>query len=59
MISILLTLFVVGAILWLINLAPIDGTIKRIIHGVVILCVIIWLLQLFVPGVTLFPGRLR
>jgi hypothetical protein len=41
------TLIVVGLLLYLIGLIPMDGTIKQIIRVVVIIAVIIWLLQTF------------
>lgn len=46
-VAIVIVLLVVGFILWIVNQAPIDGTIKNIIYGVVVLGVIIWLLQSF------------
>ena len=45
LISIVAVLILVGAVLYFISTLPIDGTIQRIIYGVVILCVVIWLLQ--------------
>jgi hypothetical protein len=46
--SILISLVVVGVILWLVNAyAPIDKKIKKIINIVVIILLIIWLLRLF------------
>jgi hypothetical protein len=47
LISIIVTLIVIGLLLYLIGLIPMDGTIKQIIRVVVILAVIIWLLQSF------------
>ncbi|HZY73670.1 MAG TPA: Thivi_2564 family membrane protein [Edaphobacter sp.] len=47
LISIIVTLIVVGLLLYLIGLIPMDGTIKQIIRVVVILAVIVWLLQSF------------
>jgi bacteriorhodopsin len=55
MISLVLTLIVVGVLLWLVNTyIPMDGKIKRILNVVVVICVIIWLLYVF--GI-LGPGR--
>ncbi len=46
--SLLITLVVVGVILWLVNnYLPMDGKIKSIINIVVVIAVIIWLLQSF------------
>ncbi len=47
MISILVALIVVGLLLYIVSLLPIDGTIKRIIHAVVIVMVLLWLLSGF------------
>jgi hypothetical protein len=47
LISVIVTLIVVGLLLYLIGLIPMDGTIKQIIRVVVIIAVIIWLLQTF------------
>ena len=41
-------LIVVGVLLWLVNnYIPMDGKIKSILNAVVVICVIIWLLQVF------------
>jgi len=46
--SLLLTLVVVGVLLWLLNTyVPMDGKIKSIINGVVVIVVVVWLLQSF------------
>ncbi|WP_295403940.1 Thivi_2564 family membrane protein [uncultured Thiocystis sp.] len=48
LISLVVTLVVVGVILWLINnYIPMDGNIKKILNVVVILFVILWLLTAF------------
>jgi hypothetical protein len=47
LISIIVTLIVIGLLLYLIGLIPMDGTIKQIIRVVIIIAVIIWLLQSF------------
>jgi hypothetical protein len=47
-ITIVITLIVVGVILWLINrYIPMDGSIKSILNAVVVIGVIIWLLRVF------------
>lgn len=38
-------LIIIGFCLWLVQMLPIDGTIKTIINGIVILFVIVWILQ--------------
>ena len=48
LIGLVLTLVVVGVLLWLINnYVPMDSKIKTIINVVVVLVVVIWLLQAF------------
>jgi hypothetical protein len=48
LISIVLTLVVVGVLLWLVNnYVPMDGKIKSIVNVVVVIVVVIWLLQAF------------
>ena len=48
MISIVVTLIVVGVLLWLVNsYIPMDGKIKRILNAVVVVCVAVWLLYAF------------
>lgn len=44
--TLILTLVVVGVLLWLINTyIPMDGKIKSILNIVIVIAVIIWLLQ--------------
>lgn len=48
LISLVGTLIVIGVLLWLINsFIPMQGTIKRILNAIVVICVVIWLLQVF------------
>lgn len=48
LITIVITLVVVGVLLWLLNqYVPMDAKIKRIINIVVIIFVVIWLLRAF------------
>jgi hypothetical protein len=48
LIHLVITLVVVGLILWLINsYIPMQGTIKRILNAVVVIVVILWLLNVF------------
>jgi len=46
-ISIIVALVVIGLVLYLIDLIPMDGTIKQIIRLIIIICVVVWLLQAF------------
>ncbi len=53
LVTVIITLIVVGLLLWLVNnKLPMDGTIKTIINIVVIIAVIVWLLRVF--GVAAF-----
>lgn len=48
LITLIVTLVVVGLILWLINnYLPMDGKIKKILNVVVVIIVILWLLSVF------------
>lgn len=48
LISLVVTLMIVGILLWVINTyIPLDPKIKQIINVVVIICVVIWLLRVF------------
>jgi hypothetical protein len=47
LISVIVALVVVGLVLYLIDIIPMDGTIKQIIRLIIIIAVIIWLLQVF------------
>jgi len=48
MISLVITLIVVGVLLWLVNTyLPMDGKIKQILNAVVVICVVVWLLSAF------------
>jgi len=46
--SVVVTLIVVGVLLWLVNsYIPMDGKIKQILNGVVVIAVVLWLLYGF------------
>ena len=48
LLTVLIVLIVVGVLLWLVNnYIPMDGKIKSILNAVVVICVVIWLLQVF------------
>jgi len=48
LIGILVFLIVVGLVLYIVQLLPIDATIKRIIYVVVLVVILIYLLQILV-----------
>jgi hypothetical protein len=47
LVQIVVVLIVVGVLLWLVNLIPMQGTIKSILNGVVVVAVVLWLLNIF------------
>ena len=48
MISLVITLIVIGVLLWLVNnYIPMDGKIKQILNIIVVICVLVWLLSAF------------
>ena len=48
LITLVLTLIVVGVLLYLVNnYIPMDGKIKKILNIVVVICVVVWLLYAF------------
>ena len=48
LVSLVISLIVVGVLLWLVNTyIPMDGKIKQILNVVVLICVILWLLSVF------------
>ena len=48
LITIVITLIVVGVLLWLVNTyIPMDGKIKKVLNIVVMVVVVLWLLNVF------------
>jgi hypothetical protein len=48
LINLIVTLIVVGLLLWLVNnYIPMDSKIKSILNVVVVIAVVIWLLRMF------------
>jgi len=48
LVTLVLTLIVIGVLLWLVNrFIPMQGQIKGILNGVVVIAVVIWLLKVF------------
>ncbi len=48
LLNLVITLIVVGVLLWLVNnYIPMDSKIKQILNVVVVIVVIVWLLQVF------------
>lgn len=58
LISLVLTLVVVGVLLWLVNTyIPMDGKIKQILNVVVVIAVVLWLLYAF--GILDHSGEIK
>lgn len=58
LITLVLTLIVVGVLLWLVNrYIPMDAKIKQILNIVVVIVVVLWLLNVF--GVISALGAIR
>ena len=47
LISVIVTLVVIGLLLYLVDLIPMDRAIKQIIRIIVIVGIVVWLLQVF------------
>jgi len=57
LIQIVIVLIVIGVLPWLVNLSPMQGTIKSILNAVVVICVVLWLLNVF--GVLSYLPHIR
>ena len=58
LISLAVTLIVIGVLLWLVNTyIPMDGKIKNILNVVVVICVVVWLSFAF--GILNHSGDIR
>ncbi len=58
LISLVVTLIIIGVLLWLVNTyIPMDGKIKKILNIVVFICVVLWLLSAF--GILNFSGTIQ
>lgn len=58
LIPILVALILVGAAIAIVQLLPIDATIKRIIYIVIVVAVCLWVLSMF-TGYSFGPGYRR
>lgn len=50
MLNILVALIIIGALLYLLRLLPIDATVKRIIQVIAIVILVVWLLRELWPA---------
>jgi hypothetical protein len=47
LVTVVIIIAVVGVLLWVINrFIPMQGTIKGILNGVVVICLVVWLLRI-------------
>jgi hypothetical protein len=48
LVTLVITLAVIGLLLWLVNrFIPMQGQIKGILNGIVVIAVVVWLLKVF------------
>lgn len=55
MISILIVLILLGLLLYVVNLLPIDATIKKIIVAVAVVLIVLWIIEIFLGGGLALP----
>lgn len=57
LVQLVISLVIIGLVLWVVGQLPIDDTIKRIINVVVIVCVVLWLLSVLLgySGGVVYP----
>lgn len=58
LISILVPLFLLGLFLWVLSQFEIDPTVRKVIHIVVVVFLVLWVLQVFL-GYPIGMGNLR
>lgn len=48
LVTVIVTLLVIGVLLWLVNTyVPMQGTIKGILNAVVVIVVVLWIMNIF------------
>jgi hypothetical protein len=57
LIQLVITLIIVGLLLYVVNLLPLDANIKQIIRVVVIVFIVIWLLYALMGAAPAYPFR--
>jgi hypothetical protein len=57
LLNILILVLIVGFALYILNLLPIDATMKQIAYAIVLFIVLLYLLQLLLGGVSGWPLR--
>lgn len=53
LVTVIIALILVGAVVYIANVLPIDNTVKTIIKVVAIVALVIWLLRGFAPSLNL------
>lgn len=57
--TLLITIIVVGVLLWLVNaVIPMDAKVKQILTAVVCVILVIWLLDVFIGGLPFLSHRI-
>ncbi len=51
LVSLLIALIIIGAVLYIVNLLPLDATIKKIIQVVAVVLLVVWLIRDLAPSV--------
>ncbi len=49
MLQLLIALIIIGAVLYIVQLLPIDGTIKKVIQVIAIVLILIWAIKILWP----------
>ena len=58
LLQVIVTLIVVGILLWLVNrFIPMAGSIRSILNAVVVISVVLWILNIF--GILAFPSNIH
>lgn len=58
LIQLVMILLAVGAVIWLVEMAPfISATMKPIIRWVILAIVVLWLISIFVGDIPIIPRR--
>lgn len=58
LLGLIISLVIVGLVLWLLTLIPIDPKIRTIINAVVIIAVVVWLLVNLLPAGGILNARI-
>jgi len=45
--TVIITLVVVGFVMWLINLIPMQPAVKKIVNAVIVIFIVVWMFKIF------------